>query len=310
MTEQNHSTEIGNLTKALAKVQGEIKDAVKDSRNIYFNSNYASLAACLDVCRKPLSDNGLSIVQAPLIVDNKLRLKTTIYHISQEYIWCEYPIEPMRQPKGGGWESSNDPQSMGSAMTYARRYCLCAMVGIASEDDDANLATGKGKKDEKPSTTPKVEPQEPVRIGEIYSEQTNNLIKAFAKIDIGIGEIEDILRHDLTTVSDEEIIKLRAIYADKVKEKKGRKPKIDKETPPKSESPTMTNEKFVDKIYKPHLEYCHEKLAWDNITIEGWYRAKGFDDPSTMNAVDLARIMEQLEVEKKCQPFPTEKVGP
>jgi len=307
MSEQNHSAEIGKLAEALSKAQGEIKGVIKDSANPFFHSTYASLAACLDVCRKPLSDNGLAIVQAPMLVEGKIRLKTILIHISGEWISCEYPIEPMRQVKDRGWEISNDPQSMGSAVSYARRYCICSMIGMAPDDgtdDDGNLATGK--KNEKPYRTAKPETEELARTGQIYSEQTNNLIRQFDLIGIKKGELEDILKHDLTKVSEDEKDMLRGIYAEKVKGKKGRKPSGDKEKLPKSEPPVKT---FAEKIYEPHLEYCHEKLGWDNITIEGWYRGKGIEDPSTLNDVELAEIMKQLEVEKKCQPFPRENLA-
>lgn len=146
------SESIMKLTEALSKAQGMMEGAIKDSQNPYFHAAYADLASCWDACRKPLSDNGLAIVQRPVIVEGKFRLITMLCHSSGEWISGEYPIEPMRQVKDKGWEPSGDPQSMGSAVTYARRYSLSAMVGIASEDDDGNAAVGK--KDER-VTTPK-----------------------------------------------------------------------------------------------------------------------------------------------------------
>lgn len=155
----DRSESIMKLTEALSKAQGMMGAAIKDSQNPFFHASYADLASCWDACREPLSKNGLAVIQRPEIVDGKLRLATILAHISGEWISGEYPIEPMRQVKDKGWEASGDPQSMGSAVTYARRYSLSAMVGIASEDDDGNAATGK--KDEKVSqkqSTPEKEP--------------------------------------------------------------------------------------------------------------------------------------------------------
>ncbi len=153
------SESIVKLAEALSKAQGMMENASKDVDNPFFHSSYADLASCWDVCRKPLSDNGLSIVQSPMVIEGGIRLKTILLHSSGEWIACEYPIEPMRQVKENRdakatWETSRDPQSMGSAVTYARRYCLCAMVGIASEDDDGEGAVGRPKNGKSPESEP------------------------------------------------------------------------------------------------------------------------------------------------------------
>lgn len=120
------------LATALAKAQAAIKPALKDSVNPHFKSKYADLSAIWESCREPLSKNGLSIVQTMDFDAGEVWLKTTLLHSSGESIDGRYPLRPIKQ----------DPQGFGSALTYARRYCLAALVGIvADEDDDGNAAS-------------------------------------------------------------------------------------------------------------------------------------------------------------------------
>lgn len=129
-TKRNTSAEIGELVKALAKVQGTIKPAKKDSENPFFKQKYASLTSIWDSCRKELSQNGLVVIQTTK-VSNEVTVLTTLAHESGQWIRGELTLKPIK----------NDPQGVGSALTYARRYALAAIVGIASEDDDAEEAT-------------------------------------------------------------------------------------------------------------------------------------------------------------------------
>lgn len=166
---ENMSPTIGKLAEALSKAQGEMMAATKDVNNPFFHSTYADLASCWDACREPLSKNGLAVIQYPEILEGKLRLVTMLVHSSGEWILGDYPIEPMRQVKDRGWEPSSDPQSLGSAYTYARRYSMSGIIGISSEDDDGEGAVGRKKEDIKkspplpPPPPPKttIEPAEP-----------------------------------------------------------------------------------------------------------------------------------------------------
>lgn len=128
------SENIGQLAEALAKAQAEIRHAVKEADNPFFKSKYADLAAVWDAAREPLSKNKLSIAQVVEFDEAGPWLETLLLHASGEWLSSRYPIS-----MGDG-----KPQTMGSATTYARRYALSAMVGIASEDDDGNSASGRG----------------------------------------------------------------------------------------------------------------------------------------------------------------------
>lgn len=128
----------GALAAALAKAQGAMHSAIKDRENkITQNatSTYASLAACWDACRDALSANGLSVVQPVRAQGKTVTVTTLLLHSSGESLSCELTMEA----------AQSTPQSIGSCITYSRRYGLCAMVGIApDDDDDGNEAQGKG----------------------------------------------------------------------------------------------------------------------------------------------------------------------
>ena len=131
------SEQISELAAALAKAQGMMENAVMNRVNPHFKSKYADLAAIFDAARKPLSTNGLAIVQT--IGDGVLH--TRLLHTSGQWIASEHPL-PM----------SGKPQEIGSALTYARRYSLSALIGIAAdEDDDANAAEKVHRANGKPT---------------------------------------------------------------------------------------------------------------------------------------------------------------
>lgn len=131
MSEQ--SAEIDKLAGALAKAQGKITGALKDSSNPFFKSKYADLAACWDACRAQLSDNGLSVIQLTDVDDTGVLVVTTLAHESGQWIRGKLRMMP----------KDATPQGIGSAITYARRYALAAIVGLAQVDDDGNAASGR-----------------------------------------------------------------------------------------------------------------------------------------------------------------------
>jgi hypothetical protein len=130
------SESLNELALALAKAQGEMKPALKDADNPYFKSKYADIASVWEACREPLANNGLSIVQLPEPADNAILLTTILLHSSGQYLSSQlrFPI------------AKTDPQSYGSALTYARRYALAAAVGVYQDDDDGNEASNKDAK--------------------------------------------------------------------------------------------------------------------------------------------------------------------
>jgi len=125
------SAEIKELATALSKAQGAMEAAKKSEENPFFKSRYANLAGVWDVIRKPLSENGLSIVQAPSAMGNVVSVISTLFHSSGEWL---SEILTMTVKDGS-------PQSIGSAITYGRRYAIMALVGVATEDDDGENGT-------------------------------------------------------------------------------------------------------------------------------------------------------------------------
>lgn len=138
------STSIAALAAALAKAQGEMEGAAKGNINPHFKSKYADLASVWEACREPLSKNGLAILQPVSAVGPSVTVTTILAHSSGE--WLEESLTMTAQ--------KNDPQGVGSAITYGRRYGLASMVGIAPEDDDGNAASARGQQEPQEVRTP------------------------------------------------------------------------------------------------------------------------------------------------------------
>jgi len=120
-----------NLAAALCKAQAEMEGAKKDAKNPHFNSKYADLASVWDAIREPLTKNGLSVVQLPRSIPGGVEVETILLHVSGESLSSVLAVPATK----------SDAQGFGSALTYARRYSLMAMVGVAPEDDDGNAAS-------------------------------------------------------------------------------------------------------------------------------------------------------------------------
>ena len=135
------SESINDIAAALAKAQGQF---VNPSRNRdvevsmktggKYSFSYATLDGILDMCRKPLSDNGLGIVHALSTDEQGPICETRLLHASGQWIETAVPIIVADNANAQAW---------GGAITYARRYGICALLSIAAdEDDDANQAVG------------------------------------------------------------------------------------------------------------------------------------------------------------------------
>jgi len=138
-----HSENINEISAALAKVQGEIKAAQKDGANPHFKSKFASLNSHWDACREILSKNGLMVTQLSNVAeDGKNVLVTMLCHSSGQWFKSSMFLKPVK----------DDPQGMGSCITYARRYMLSAIVGTTAddEDDDGEGASGRNNAKQKP----------------------------------------------------------------------------------------------------------------------------------------------------------------
>lgn len=150
----NRSDQINELAAALAKAQAAIKDAELDRTNPHFGNPYSTLSAVWAACRAPLTSNGLAVSQIVEVQDGKLGVKTMLMHASGQFM-CSFCPATAQQ---------NGMQALGSAITYAKRYSLAAMVGVASgeekEDDDGNKAD-KNPPRQRSAPKPKAEAKDP-----------------------------------------------------------------------------------------------------------------------------------------------------
>lgn len=126
-----------DLNAALAKAQGQMGPALKDSNNPAFKSKFASLASVIEACR-PLSDNGIAYTQHTSAQGRAVSVCTMLRHASGQVLDCGVMTAAAKD---------ESPQSIGSVLTYLRRYSLMAAVGLAADDDDGNAASGRGGDD-------------------------------------------------------------------------------------------------------------------------------------------------------------------
>jgi hypothetical protein len=149
------SEQINEISAALAKAQGEMEVAPKDSINPHFKSSYANLAACVRAARPALSKHGLCVIQSIELNDSAkmIGVLTRLSHASGQFFesatWC--------QPR------SLAPQDIGSCATYLKRYGFSAMVGLITEEDDDGEAAS-GRTSQQKTVTPTWQPpqQKPV----------------------------------------------------------------------------------------------------------------------------------------------------
>lgn len=126
------SPTIGELAKALAKAQGAMTSAKKSAVNPHFKSKYADLAEVIDSIRKPLSDNSIAFTQLNTTDENgNVSVTTMLMHESGEFIGSTFSAKPQQVTV----------QGYGSTITYLRRYSAMAIAGLASDDDDGQMAS-------------------------------------------------------------------------------------------------------------------------------------------------------------------------
>lgn len=123
-----------SLAEALVAVQLEAPQIPLDSTNPHFRSRYVSLAGVMEKVLPVTAKHGLAIVQLPTTLDGSPALTTKLVHVCGESVESTMLLLPAKP----------DPQGQGSALTYARRYMVLAMLGlVGDEDDDANSASGR-----------------------------------------------------------------------------------------------------------------------------------------------------------------------
>lgn len=128
----NQSESIVNIIPALILSKDRMGKVVMNSVNPHFKSKYADLGSLMEASSLALALNNLVVVQMPSQDSTGYYVETTLYHTSGEFLSGKTYINPTK----------NDPQGLGSAITYAKRYGLGSLLGlIGEEDDDGNAAS-------------------------------------------------------------------------------------------------------------------------------------------------------------------------
>lgn len=154
------SESIAKVSAAIVAAQSELDNVAKDATNPHFRSGYASLPAILDTIRPVLAKHRLAVVQFPIDDGNgHVGVETTLLHESGEFISNQY----------GARVQKDDPQGAGSAITYARRYALAAVLAIGQEDDDGQAAS-KPKREAPRRDPPREATTTPTPSGRAISE--------------------------------------------------------------------------------------------------------------------------------------------
>lgn len=185
------TTETGKLADALAKAQAEFRPILKDKTAKVrmkaggeYSYNYADLSSVIDATKEALSKNGLAIMQPVEFQGERLVLHTKLLHNSGEMQSCFWPLPAPHTPA----------QEMGSALTYARRYSMSAILGVASEDDDDGAAgnTAASHKPEPPKQAPKAQPpqQKPANGALELVDPRTGEVTPYAKIVDWLNQFE------------------------------------------------------------------------------------------------------------------------
>jgi hypothetical protein len=136
------SESIKTITPAFLKAQKSMEAAKKGTKNTYFKSSYADLAGVLEACKNSLNENGISILQPHITEFNPVTgeaihfVETVLLHESGEFYLSRTRLVTAKQ---------NDPQALGSSISYGRRYGLQSLISLPAADDDGEAAMGRSK---------------------------------------------------------------------------------------------------------------------------------------------------------------------
>lgn len=157
------SESIKELSKALVEFHKKVGKVIKDAKgNIQTKSGssysykYSTLSNILDVVQEPLNECGLNVIQLPM---NEFELETILTHISGEFISSRYVMKPVQ----------NNPQAIGSCITYQRRYAIGAILGLNIDDDDDGAAASMPP--QRPQQPPQQQPAKKILTVEALSDK-------------------------------------------------------------------------------------------------------------------------------------------
>ena len=202
----NKSESIKEIAAAMAKFQADVKNPTNSASNPFFKSKYAPLNEILNDVRPLLAKYGLSVLQMPSGDDSEVHITTLLMHQSGEWIEsCPLKMKPAK----------NDPQGIGSAITYGRRYALAAILGISSEDDDDGNVATHGKSEPASTQRPQAAPQQTERPKPAPAPTTGNKasdaqVKAIWAIGKKANVSEDYIKAEYGVESIKDLTKDQA----------------------------------------------------------------------------------------------------
>jgi hypothetical protein len=175
------------IAAALARAQMNMGKALKQSANPAFRSKYADLGNVMDACLPALNEAGIALIQPTGEDDHGRFVETILIHgESGESLSCRVPLIVAK----------NDMQGYGSAVTYARRYGLMAMAGIAPEDDDGNAAAKAAPTDEQHQQKPQQTNAESIERAKEYlaeADSLDDLKERWARIPKPLASSADVI---------------------------------------------------------------------------------------------------------------------
>jgi hypothetical protein len=177
-----------------AELRIKIGALQKSGKNPHFKSTYVKLNTVLDEIDKHIKDSGfVCFIQLPVAINGKNYLHTELIHGEGEKIECDLELITTKQ----------DPQMLGSSLTYMRRYSLITLLGLQDDDDDGNVGSGKEEKKQEPKQEPKPKTEAEKLFDDVKSKGMDKqwqLAKARYKVSSGADltkEQIDEIRKDL-----------------------------------------------------------------------------------------------------------------
>lgn len=198
------------LMEALSKMQGTLDNAKKESQNPYYKSKYADLATCIATSKKPMADNGLSLSQHCSFDGASVHCVSVLGHTSGQMMVSTLNVTVTKK----------DAQGIGAAITYARRYALSSIIGLAQEDDDGNSAVGEPPNENESGEAKETEPTHP------FSYATQKQVELIKNITTRNHiEVDSILKRysvaNLESLSKEQASNCIGILNNQVKSNRG-----------------------------------------------------------------------------------------
>ena len=177
------------LIKALIKAKAEFNAIQKDGTNPHYKRKYATLDAVLDAVTPGFSKYGLVIIQTTEICEGQTTLQTHLFHESGERITSTYPLPEI-----------SDSQKFGAALTYARRYAVCAILSVTADEDNDAEGAPTSKKTEQPHNN--IRPRKDNQYLLVQPTKQAVTPSAINPKDLRVKEVRTLLNYPLYLVKE------------------------------------------------------------------------------------------------------------